>query len=246
MFELEDALVLETLGHVAAHDALGEALDDRGLADAGLADEDRVVLRATRQDLDHAPDLFVAADDRVHLALARELGEIAAVLLERLVRALRIRVRDALVASHVFERAQNALVRDAETLQRLTRVAVVGGHREQEVLSGHVLVAERLRFLLRLLQHAAEARRRADLHVPGDLGLSLELGAQSAAHLRGLHAQRRQHARHDAALLVDQRRCEMLDVDLAVSVVSRALLRADDGFLRFLSELVRIDHFEFP
>ena len=37
--EREQALVLEVLGHVAAGDALGEALDDGGLADAGLADD---------------------------------------------------------------------------------------------------------------------------------------------------------------------------------------------------------------
>ena len=39
-------LVLQALGHVALDDALGEALDDGGLADAGLADEHRVVLGA--------------------------------------------------------------------------------------------------------------------------------------------------------------------------------------------------------
>ena len=66
----DDALVLQALGHVAAHDALGEALDDGGLADAGLADEHRVVLGAPAQDLDDAADLLVAADDRVELARA--------------------------------------------------------------------------------------------------------------------------------------------------------------------------------
>ena len=40
-----DLLVLERLGDVAADDVLGQALDDRGLADAGLADQHRVVLR---------------------------------------------------------------------------------------------------------------------------------------------------------------------------------------------------------
>ena len=69
--ERDDPLVLQALRHVAAHDPLGQPLGDRRLADAGLADQDRVVLRPAREDLDDAPDLLVAADDRVELALSR-------------------------------------------------------------------------------------------------------------------------------------------------------------------------------
>ena len=93
--EGDHALVLERLGDVALDDALGEALDDRGLADARLADEDGVVLRAAREDLHDAADLVVAADHRVELALAGELGQVAAVLLEGLVAVLGVRVVDA-------------------------------------------------------------------------------------------------------------------------------------------------------
>ena len=60
--ERPDALALQALGHVAGDDPLREPLGDRGLADAGLADQHRVVLRAAREHLDHAPDLLVAAD----------------------------------------------------------------------------------------------------------------------------------------------------------------------------------------
>ena len=49
-------------------DAVREAFGDRGLADAGLADERRVVLGAAREDLDDPLDLLLAADDRVELA----------------------------------------------------------------------------------------------------------------------------------------------------------------------------------
>ena len=42
------------------------------------------------QDLDHAADLLVAADHRIELAAAGELGQVAAVLLERGVGALGI------------------------------------------------------------------------------------------------------------------------------------------------------------
>ena len=79
--ERHEALVLEPLGDVAVHDSLGEPLDDGSLADAGFADEHRIVLGAARQDLDDAANLFVATDDRVELALACRLGEIASVAL---------------------------------------------------------------------------------------------------------------------------------------------------------------------
>ena len=93
--EREHALALERLGHFAVDDALREALDDRGLAHARLADQHRVVLRAPLQDLDDAPDLVVAPDDRVELARAGALGQIERVFLERLALALGFRVLDA-------------------------------------------------------------------------------------------------------------------------------------------------------
>ena len=78
--ERQDALVLQALGHVAGDDALREPLGDRRLADAGLADQDRVVLRAPREHLDHAADLVVAADHGIELPALRGLGEVAPVL----------------------------------------------------------------------------------------------------------------------------------------------------------------------
>ena len=87
--ERDDALAREGLGHVVVHDPLGDALDDRGLADAGVADQHRVVLRAPREDLDRLLDLVGAADHRIELPLAGLLGQVAAVLVERLRRARR-------------------------------------------------------------------------------------------------------------------------------------------------------------
>src|SRR5437762_1159754 len=75
--ECDDPLLLEPFGHVALDDPLREALDDRRLADARLADQHGVVLGAAGEDLDHAPDLVVPPDDRVELPLRGELGEIA-------------------------------------------------------------------------------------------------------------------------------------------------------------------------
>ena len=80
--ERVELLVLERLGHLAGRDRLGQALDDSGLADAGLADEHRVVLGAPTEHLHHALGLAVTTDDRIELLLAGELGEVPTELVE--------------------------------------------------------------------------------------------------------------------------------------------------------------------
>src|SRR5690606_22287581 len=80
--ERVELLVLERLGDVAADDVLRGALDDGRLADARLTDEDGVVLRAAREHLHDPLDLLVPADDRVELAVAGRLREVAAELVE--------------------------------------------------------------------------------------------------------------------------------------------------------------------
>ncbi len=108
---------LQPLGHVPADDALRQPFDDGGLAHARLADEHGVVLGAPAEDLDGAADLLVAADHRVELAPARHLGQVAAVLLQRLVGRLRVLAGDALAAADRGERGQDAVARDAQPRQ---------------------------------------------------------------------------------------------------------------------------------
>ena len=90
--EREQLLVAQAFRHVAIDDAQREAFDDRGLADARLADQHRIVLGAARQNLDRAADLLVAADDRIELAGARRLGEIAGIFLQRVIGVFRRRI----------------------------------------------------------------------------------------------------------------------------------------------------------
>src|SRR6185369_9102061 len=69
-------------------DLAGQALGDRRLADAGLADVERVVLGAAAQHLDGALDLVLAADQRIDAAFAVLLVEVHAVGGQRLVTLL--------------------------------------------------------------------------------------------------------------------------------------------------------------
>ena len=194
--EGDDALVLQALGHVAVGDAPGEALDDRRLADAGLADQHRVVLRPPRQHLDDPADLVVAADDRVDLALAGAGGEVLAVALEGLELVLGVLRGDPVRAADLGEGAQHLLAIDAEPV----------AHRQQEVLDRQEVVAQVGLDALGVVEDgvdlAAEARLVAavGLGQPGD-GL---VGAV-ADHQRRL-AEAGQHGRDDRVVLAGQRR----------------------------------------
>ena len=75
--EFHQPLVAQGLGDFTGHDALCQPFDDRGLADAGFPDQDRVVLLTAGQNLDRGLDLARPADHRVELALARKLGQVA-------------------------------------------------------------------------------------------------------------------------------------------------------------------------
>ncbi|AGL25854.1 hypothetical protein J113_02725 [Mycobacterium tuberculosis CAS/NITR204] len=136
--ERDDGLVAQALRHVAGHDALRQALHDRGLADAGLTDQHRVVLGATGQHLHHAADLVVAADDRVEFAFAGAGGQVGGVLLQRLIGRLRFGAGDPGAAAHLDERLPQRLRRGAVAGQQLGDVGVTGGQPDHHVLGGDV------------------------------------------------------------------------------------------------------------
>jgi hypothetical protein len=64
----------ENLRHIVGSDLLRQTFHNGGLADTGFADQNRVVLGAPGQDLDHAHDLVISPDDRVQLAFPGQLG----------------------------------------------------------------------------------------------------------------------------------------------------------------------------
>ena len=185
--ERDDALVLQPFRHVAADDAAGQAFDDGGLADARLADEDGIVLRPARQHLDDAPDLLVTADHRIELALAGQLGQVAAVALERLVGALGVLVGHALRAAHAGQRLEDPVARDAVLRQQLGGRGAPGfrGNGDEEVLGADVLVLEAIGFGLRQVGDQLQPRRQARLRAAVRLRHLLRRSSRALARNRG-------------------------------------------------------------
>jgi hypothetical protein len=207
----DDAAVAQRLGDVAGDNALGKALDDRGLADTRLADEDRVVLRAAREHLHDAADLVVAADDGVELAVAGGLREVAAVLLERLVLVLGLGVGHAVRAAHLGHGLRQRRLRRAGLAQRVAGGRAVAGQREQDVLGGDVLVLELAHLVLGGVEDLDELAGGAGGLAARPHGRhGGQRSVQAGADELRVDAELRQHRRDDAALLVEQREQQVL------------------------------------
>ena len=145
----DQPLVLQRLRHVARDDAAREALDDRRLAHAGLADEHRVVLRAAREHLHRAADFVVATDYRIDLPFARSVREVAPVFLKRLVFVLGILVRHTLRTAHLLECLHELRVRHAEGLHELAARHAAVREREEVMLGAQVFVLQLRHLFLR-------------------------------------------------------------------------------------------------
>ena len=122
--------------HFAVDDAFGEAFGDRGLADAGFTDEQRVVLLPAAQHLDGAVDLDVAADHRIDLAVTRLLVEVDAIGIERL--ALLLGILVALGLGFLVDAAHRARFGYSGPLGDAVADIV------DRVIAGHVLLLQEI------------------------------------------------------------------------------------------------------
>ena len=157
-------------------DAAGQPLGDGGLADTGVADVQRVVLRPPAQDLDGPFDLLLPSDQRIDLPAGRLLVQVDAISLKgfaaflhdllrrrvlvgtgdplgfRAARSLRDSVRDVV---HRVETGHLLL------LQEIDRVAFAFREQgDEHICSRHLLPPRRLDVDGRALQHPLEASRR--------------------------------------------------------------------------------------
>jgi hypothetical protein len=149
-----------------------EALGDRRLANARLADQRGVVLRAAAQDLDDPLDLLLTADDRIELL---RLGHRREVHTE-LVQGGRLGAsglpagrgglggRGVLLAERRDDLVADLLERHAKGLEHTGGDALALAHQtKKEVLGADVAVTQLARLVDRELDDLLRARRQRDL-----------------------------------------------------------------------------------
>src|SRR5207237_2624480 len=241
--EGNNLLVLEAFGHILPDDALRKPFDDGRLADTRFANQYRVVLRPPRQHLDHAPDLVVAADDRIELPLSRELREVAAVLFERLVGGFRILRRDTLRSADRGHRLEDLVLRGTVLLQGARRggAAAFARDGDEDVLGANVLVFQPFRFRFGCIGDLPQARRKSGLRTAVCARVAPELSPHRRRDRRGIDVHLPEDFGNDAPRLLNERQQDVLRRDLGVPLAIRELLRREDGILGFLCIFLKID-----
>jgi hypothetical protein len=226
--EGEDRRVEQDFRHFTLDDAAGEAFGDRGLADPGVADIERVVLRAAAQDLDRPLDLGLAPDQRIDLAALGLLVEVDAIGVERVMAALLALLAALLLlgALHAARlrptRRLGDAVRDVIDrvkaghvllLQEIDGVALaLGEHRDQHVGAGDLLATRGLHVDRGALKHPLEAR--GGLGVLAVIGnevgqLVIDIGQHLAAQPVDIDAAGAQY--RNRVLILGQRQQQMLE-----------------------------------
>ena len=135
-----ELLVLQRFGDVASDDSLSEAFDDGGLTDAGLTDQNRVVLGSTRQHLNHATNFAIATNHRVQLALTCDLSQVASVLLEGLEGTFGVSAGNG-IGAKLIQSLLQAFCGCTVFTQDFACAIVVCGQRNEQVLCRNVGVS---------------------------------------------------------------------------------------------------------
>ncbi len=227
--------------HIQRKDALVlQAFGDGGLADAGFADQHRVVLRLPRENPDDVADLIVTADDGVQFVFAGPLDQVGAVFREGVIGALGV------VAVHRggFDLAElggegvfgNAVVRENALDGRRRR----GEDTDHQVLDRYVGVAHRLGRLFGRSDDAAGLRGEIGIAGAADLRQGRNGAVQLGQHRVAVNAHLAEQGGDQTAVLVDERVEQMLGHDIVVSVFECHGLCRLDGLQAFLSQVLRI------
>ncbi len=247
--EAHQPLALDAVGDVAVGDAEREALDDRRLADAGLADQHRVVLGPAGEHLDRPADLLVAADDRIELAVARRLRQVAGVFLQRVEARFGVGAVGGAALAGGIDRHVEAGRGDAACRQCLAGGGRRGERdRHQDALDGDEAVLRLGRDLLGRIEDAdgvvvpRDVLRAGARHL-GNLG-QREIGRLDCR--RRIAAGGADQVGGEPLVVVEQRLEQMLGGDPLMVLADRDGLRRLEKTLRAVGEFLDVHVLSLP
>ena len=160
--ERQKLFALQHFGNIACRHARGESFGNRRLPHARLADEHRIVLGATRENLNNSVNFYIAADNRVKLVLGGEFGEITRVLGER-AETLWLRGLPVFRGLKLFQDGDRGVAAYSEACENVCGRARMFNDGEEEMLGADEGIVHPRRNLPRRFKRLREIRREIDL-----------------------------------------------------------------------------------
>ena len=119
--ERHQLLAAQAFRHVTVNDALGKAFGNRRLADAGLADQNRIVLGTPGQDLHGAANFLVPPDHGINLSFTDAFSQVGRIFFQRIVEIFCCSSVRPAALTHLFDRTVQQLRVDPSLRQRVGR-----------------------------------------------------------------------------------------------------------------------------
>src|ERR1700682_3671650 len=203
----------------------------RGLADAGVADQHRIVLGLPTQNLNHPANLGISADHRIQLGGLGLSDQVPAVFLQGVVGALRGGGGDPLAAAHLGQRRQEGISCHAVVSQDPPGGGgrALFGEGNQGGLPRPLLILEPLGFALGRVQNLCQTA--GDRHLTWLCGRAthlwpaIQLPFQVGADCLDITVRWGQQPWHQSFRLVDEGEQQMLAVDFGVTKAGGSVLR---------------------
>ena len=161
--KLNKLFVAQGAWNIARNNTLCQAFYDCSLANARLADKNRVVLGAAAQNLNGTANLFDATNNWIKLSLASKVGHIATVLLQGLKLRLCILRGYAFIATELVVDLFYALSSNAGVAKNPTCISVVICQRSEQMLGGNVGISQLSGKLLGLVDNLEKVVANANL-----------------------------------------------------------------------------------
>ncbi len=224
------------------NNALGNTFGDGGLSDSRVADQNRIVLRPPRKDLQHTANLLFAAYDRVKFPLTRKVVQIARKSLKGLIFLLRRLIRHSLGSAEIFQRLVHALLCNPLITEELSCGGFRLEHGKQKMLGAYVFILELSSFFLcglqRLHKNRGEMLRRGSstLHLRHFLDRFGNLDPEVV----DICPQFLQDRRHNPFAVLNQGCKEVLWLKNLIAVIRSNLLGILHGLLGFNRKFVDV------
>ena len=228
-----DLLRLQIFGHVTAHNTVSQTFGNGRLTGTGFSYENRVVLGASAQNLQHAADFIITADDRIQFTRTGPLVEVNGIFAQRVVCILGRGIFHFLPLPQLVDGQSQFLLGDTSIFQDFRCRARGLQNSHDYGFERHELVAQFGRIIDRLLQYGIALTTQIGL-TSADFGQRIDFPVKGSFQQGGIDSQFLEH-------VTDKTLAHIHDTQQEVCRLDRLLIAARGHIDSLLHSFLRLD-----